>query len=153
MVTLEQPCWVCLSPLLLSVICLVMMSQFLPQFFHHKIDALCFIFLSLILFCTDFVCPPPLCPLAMHSVACYSILVTLIAQEHFVKTAEMKNHKQYEAVLLRLAASGPVIQTWAVSMLWSHQNQNIVIRETNTCFTLFQCFFSVWGDSSSERMA
>lgn len=62
-------------------------------------------------------------------------------QEHFVETAEMENHKQSEAVLLRLAAPGPVTETWAVSMLWSHQNQNIVIKETNTYFALFQCFF------------
>lgn len=77
MVTLEKPCWVHLSPLLLSVIFLVMMSQLLPQFFHHKMDALCFIFLSLNLFCTDLICPPVHCPWATHSMACYSILVTL----------------------------------------------------------------------------
>lgn len=65
------------------------------------------------------------------------------SQEHFVETAETKNHKQNKAVLLRLAASGPVTQTWVVSMLWSHQNQNIVVKETNTYFALFQCFFSV----------
>lgn len=84
------------------------MSQLLPQFFHHKIDALCFIFLSLNLFCTEFVCPPVLCPWATHSMACYSILVILIAQERFVEIAEMKNHRQNKAVLSRLAALGPV---------------------------------------------
>lgn len=78
-----------LSPLL-SVIFLVMMSQFLPQFFYHKIDALCFILLSLNHFCTDFICPPMLCPWTTHSMACYSFLVTLIPRSILWKQQRRK---------------------------------------------------------------